>query len=89
MAFDWTTNKMFSLPPNSRGQSGIVAFTSGSTVSVPTKMTKIICGIGVCENDGLIAYATAGKTSNGVVTFTRVGSIETAADNLHYFLVGY
>ncbi len=89
MAFDWTLQKRSHIPALVIETGRVViADVSGFTFTVATKLGKVFAGSGVMINDGLIAYATTGKPTNGYVTFTRVGPIETSADTIDYTLFG-
>jgi len=70
-------------------ESGDYDFVSGATVAIATNMQMVLAGSGYTENDGLVCIPTTGQVTDGAVTFTRRGSVETAADKLHYRLVGY
>ncbi len=70
------------------GSGVTIASVSGQTFTVATKLRKVISGIGVMDTDGMTAKATTGLTSNGQVTFTRRGPIETSADTITYDLYG-
>lgn len=67
---------------------GPTAFsTTDTTVLVPTTLTTIIAGIGVCVTGGQGATATTGSVS-GNATFTRPAA-GTSGDTIQYILIGY
>lgn len=90
MAWDSTVQRRAPIPPM-RIETGrvTVAGVSGQTFTVPTKFSKVICGVGIMETDAMIAFATTGSVSGGNVTFTRYGPITTSADTIQYVLLGF
>ena len=64
MAWDSTVQKRTSIPPM-RMETGRVtcAGVSGQTFTVDTKLKRVVMGQGICETDGLPAFATTGATS--------------------------
>lgn len=89
MAWDSTIQKRTKIPPV-MFESGTVtcAGVSGQTFTVDTKLSRVWMGIGVCQTDGLVAFATISTVSGGTVTFTRYGPIVTSADTFQYVMIG-
>ncbi len=71
------------------GSGVTIAGVSGQTLTVATKLQKIIGGYGFTDTDGLVCIVTTGLPSSGQVTFKRLGSIETSADTISYTLFGH
>ena len=70
--------------------SGItIAGVSGQTLTIATKLRKVISGFGFSDTDGLVCIVSPGLTSGGQATFKRIGNIETSADTLSYQLFGH
>ena len=91
VAFSWTKQQKYQLPPNSVGEDGsgvTIASVSGQTFTIATKLKKVRSGFGTMDTDGIPAKATVGQVSNGQVTFTRQGPISTSADTITYSLKG-
>lgn len=90
VAFDNTKQKMPHTPPVriEIGGAVTIAGVSGQDFTIATKMRKVIGGFGVMDTDGMAAIATPGLVSNGQVTFSRRGNIETSADTISYTLYG-
>lgn len=91
-AFNWTNQQKAQLPPNSVTEFGVATAqdVSSQTFNIPTKMKKIMGGLGIMVTDGLPARVTTPGTitSTGLVGWTRIGSISTSADTMQYIMVG-
>ena len=70
------------------GTGVAIASVSGQSFTIATKLRKVRYGFGVMDTDAMACLATAGLTSNGQATFTRLGPITTSADTATYTLYG-
>lgn len=90
-AFNWTNQQKAQLPPNSVIEFGVATAqdVSGQTFNIPTKMKKIMMGLGITVTDGLPArLTTPGIVSGGLAGWTRIGNITTSADTMQYVMIG-
>ncbi len=89
-AFDNSIQKMVTMAGVRMEEgSGVTIIGTGQSITIATKLRKVLAGFGVMDTDGMVAVATAGAPSSGQVTFTRLAPIVTEADTLTYILFGY
>lgn len=88
-AFDRDKQKGISLS-GSRQEvgTGVVIIGTGQSFTIATKLRKVRYGFGIMDTDAMTCLATAGLTSNGQATFTRLAPIATEADTCTYVLYG-
>ena len=87
--FDYTKQKAMHVPGGviEMGLCPTAFTTAATTVSVPTTLTNVLAGLGVCVTGKQAAIATTGAVA-GSVTFTRPSG-GTSGDTLQYIIVGF